>query len=934
MSPAHHPTTIGPFQIERELGRGGMGEVYLAKDTRLDRAVAIKALPAHLAQDPDRLSRFQREAKVLASLNHPNIGAIYGLEEAQGHQYLVLEFIEGETLADRLGSGAIPIEETLSIAKQMAEALEVAHEKGIIHRDLKPGNVMVTPEGVVKVLDFGLARTQEGPISSTTAPVAPDSPTLVTQPRMHSPTIPGAILGTAGYMSPEQARGKPVDKRSDNFSFGCVLYEMFTGVGPFHGESVTDSLGAILHREPDWALLPAQTPARIRELLRKCLAKDRRNRQHDIGDARLDLERTIAGHEWVSSAAPAAIKSRRSLVPVGIVCAAALLGAGWGLARWLPHAAPTMPSQPFFVSTSVPEKPAFNSLVAISPDSKFLVFTASPELPPESVKPAGILMIRRLDRDETSIIEGTEGVMDAALSPDGRWIAYACAKDRAGTKTSLKKIALENGRPSGKPETVCEFAQGGSPAVGWSSDREILFSPPWEPIIYAVSAAGGEPKAILREEMSKGIETWGGFRPLVPGQSVIASRFSVMGQKIKVNTEVIDLASAKRTVVLPNVGMTQFLPDGNGGYLVGMRDTFTTLVAVRFDIGSLRTIGEPETVWSGNPINSHSISPSGTLAMALRSADVTDRRLAWIDDKGQPQTIPGISRAFTQISVSPDGGRVLVQLEVQNQGELTNDLWVNDLNRRTFTRIPNQGALVGVVWSADGQRFACGLVTDEGFSLWERRVDGSGEPIKLFMSADKRTLVVPMSYSPDGKTLAFLQVDLATNTVRTFLLEPDGKQWVAKPYLKATGNEELSRFSPDGKWALISSSQSGRPELYVQKFTGDGEADAAAGRVQISSSGSSGSSTNAWWSADGKEIRYLDADNQVLSVHIKTDPTFVASEPKVLYSIKDLKAKGFSFAPDGRLMIVLPGESEQTTRTINLVVNFLQEVRAKMTTLK
>ena len=271
-----HPAAIGPFTIERELGRGGMGEVYLARDTRLDRLVAIKALPAHMAQDPDRLARFQREAKVLASLNHPGIGAIYGLEEANGRQYLILEFVEGETLADRLSRGAIPVEESLSLAKQIAEALEVAHEKGVIHRDLKPGNVMVTPDGVVKVLDFGLARTEDGaPASTFGSPARPDSPTLTSLARYaHSPTIPGVIMGTAGYMSPEQARGKQVDKRSDIFSFGCVLYEMLTGAMPFRGETVADSIGATLHKNIDLDNLPAGTPASMRKLLGRCLEKN------------------------------------------------------------------------------------------------------------------------------------------------------------------------------------------------------------------------------------------------------------------------------------------------------------------------------------------------------------------------------------------------------------------------------------------------------------------------------------------------------------------------------------------------------------------------------------------------------------------------------------------------------------------------------------
>ncbi len=924
--PLMHPATIGPYQIQRELGRGGMGEVYLAHDSRLDRQVAIKALPAHLAADPDRLARFQREAKVLASLNHPGIGAIYGLEEVSGHQYLILEFIEGETLADRLVSGAIPVDESLTVAKQIADALEVAHEKGVIHRDLKPANVMLTPDGVVKVLDFGLARTAEGAPSTTSSPAAPDSPTLP----IRSPTIPGAIMGTAGYMSPEQARGKPVDKRSDIFSFGCVLYEMLTGIGPFPGETVTDSLGAILHREPEWALLPAKTPPRVRELLRSCLAKDRRNRLHDIGDARLEIERTIAGHEWTVAAAPAPSGKRTWLVPVGVACAAVSLVAGWGLSQLFTRPAPVATAQTFHVSTTVQDKPPFSELAGISPDAKFLVYTALPELPPDSVKPDGLLMVRRTDRDETVVIEGTEGAMRAALSPDGRSVAFACAKDRTRSKLSLKRVALENGRPSGKPETVCELSQGAYPTLCWASDREIVYSMAWEPTLYAVSASGGEPRVVLREDLPKGIENWGDFRPLILGQSILATRWSFVGQKIKMNTEVIQLASGKRTLVLPDSGVPQYVPDSGteGGYLLAARSTQTSLVAVRFDPATLHTSGEPATVWSGNQINAFQLSPSGTLALATRSLDVSDRRLAWIDEKGQPQPIPGAIRAYGEIRVSSDGGRVLAQLETSNPADMISEISVQDLARRTFTRIPVQGALIGMAWSNDGQRIAYGLVSDGAFSIWERRSDSSGEPLKLYSGPDSRTLLFPSSYSPDDKVLSFGQVNMSTDDGDAYLLEQEAgsKKWIAKPYLKSPASENLAGFSRDGKWGLIGSNQSGRWEWYVQRFTGDGDADAKAGRVPISTSGGD----SAWWSPDGKEIRYLDLDRQVWSVQVKTEPTFAVSEPKLLYSIKDLKTRSLVFAPDGRLMVVLQGESEKTTKKVDLVVNFLDELRAKM----
>jgi Tol biopolymer transport system component len=925
------PATIGPFQIQRELGRGGMGEVFLAHDPRLDRQVAIKSLPPHLSSDPDRLARFQREAKVLASLNHPGIGAIYGLEEAGGQQYLVLEYIDGETLADRLVSGAIPVDEALSIAKQVAEALEVAHEKGVIHRDLKPANVMVTPDGVVKVLDFGLARTAEGAPSSTSSPAAPDSPTL----QVRSPTIPGAIMGTAGYMSPEQARGKPVDKRSDIFSFGCVLYEMVSGVGPFPGETVTDSLGAILHREPDWALLPPQTPVRVRELLRSCLAKDRRNRLHDIGDARLELERALSGQEWASTAASTATHRRTRAFAIAAACAIALLagGIGWSLASRLTRPAPVAPTQTFHVSTTVQSKPAFRTLVGISPDAKFLVYTAWPELEPDSAKPEGVLVVRHLDRDETTVIEGTEGARNAGLSPDGRWVAFASAKDRAATKFSLKKVALENGRPSGKPQPVCDLVQGAWFEVGWASDREIVFSPNMEKAVYGVSASGGQPRAILREERSQGLEGWGSFRPLVAGQSMLATHFAFKDEKIKVNTEAIDLASGKRTIVLPDAGTAQLVSGGKNGanLLLAVRSDLAGLVAVPFDLATLRTLGDPVTVWSGNALNEFGVSRNGTLAMATRPADSSDRRLAWIDERGQPQPIPGTTRAFSEIALSPDGGRVLFSLQDASPDDINSDLWVYDLTRRTSTRIPIQGFPSGMMWSVNGQRITHGTFAKDEFAIWDRPAGVSGEALKMFSAPfAQQTYTMPSAWSPDGKTLAVVQADLKANAGDVLMLEQvaEGTGWKATPYLNSPADEHALRFSPDGKWVLFCSVESGRHELYIQRFTGaaSGAQDAAAGRTQISTNGHDNA---VWWSPDGKEIRFIDSDRQVVSIELKTEPTFSASLPKPLYSIKELKTTNFSWAPDGRLMVILQGENERANR-VDLVVNFLDELRSKM----
>lgn len=927
------PAAIGPYTIERELGRGGMGEVYLARDTRLDRQVAIKALPAHLAEDPDRLARFQREAKVLASLNHPGIGAIYGLEEVGRHRYLILEYIDGGTLADRLAKGPLPVDESLSIAKQIADALEVAHEKGVIHRDLKPANVMTAPDGTVKVLDFGLARADDG-AGSSGAIGAPDSPTMP----VVSPTIPGAIMGTAGYMSPEQARGKPVDKRSDIFSFGCVLYEMLTGTMPFRGETVADSIGATLHKESDFGLLPAATPRRVRDLLTNSLAKDRKNRLHDIGDARLELERAISGREWAATAESTATATRTRFPAIAAACAMSLLlagGIGWLLASRLARPAPVAPAQTFHVSTTIPSKPPFRGLVGISPDARFLVYTAWPELEPDSPKPQGVLVVRRLDRDETTVIEGTEGARNAALSSDGRWVAFSCAKDRAGSKFSLRKVALDNGRPSGKPETVCDLAQGTQFSLGWASDREILFSIELEQTIYAVTASGGEPRVVFRQERSGGFEGWDSFVPLVAGKSMLATHYSIAAEKIKANTEVIDLTSGKRTIVLPDAGAAQLVTDAvHGGYLlIAIRSDQTGLVAVRFDPSTRRTLGDPARVWSGNTAGQFLLSPSGTLALATRPSDFSDRRLAWLDDKGQPQPVPGPTRAFSEIVVSPDGGRVLANLEVNSPGELSSELWVQDLTRRTSTRIAIPGFAMGLLWSPNGQRIVHGSFAKSEFSIMERPAGGSGEAVKLYATPlAQQSYVVPSAWSPDGNILAIVQQDMKTNTGDVLMLEQEAGDttWKATPYLNSPADEHALRFSPDGKWVLFCSVESGRHELYVQRFTGAGSGaqDAAAGRTQISTNGHDGA---AWWSPDGKEIRFVDAEKQVVSVEVKAEPIFSASLPKVLYSLKELKTRHRTWTPDGRLMVILEGENERASR-IDLVVNFADEMRAKMGT--
>lgn len=464
----------------------------------------------------------------------------------------------------------------------------------------------------------------------------------------------------------------------------------------------------------------------------------------------------------------------------------------------------------------------------------------------------------------------------------------------------------------------------------------MVFSSESGPTIFAVVTTGGVPRVVLREDGPRGIGGWDSFGPLVAGQSILATRVTIADQKIKVNTEVIDLATGKRTIVLPDTGGAQIVPDNvhGGSLLIAAKTDGTNLVAVRFDPATLRTMGDPVSVWSGNLVNSFFLSSSGVLALSTRPTDPSDRRLAWLDDKGLPQPIPGPTRAFSQIVISPNGGRVLASLEVNSPGDLTSELCVQDLTRRTSTRIPIQGFATGLMWSSNGQRIVYGSFANDEFSIVDRRASGSGEEVTMYATPlAQQMYVTPSAWSPDGKTLAIVQTDINLNKSDVLMLEQEagggaGGKWKSTPYLNSPADEHALRFSPDGKWVLFCSVESGRHELYAQRFTGTraGAEDAKAGRVQVSTNGHDGA---AWWSPDGKELRFIDGDKQVVSVEVKTEPAFSASLPKVLYSVKELKTRNFSWSPDGRLMVILEGENERASK-IDLVVNFAEELRAKM----
>jgi serine/threonine protein kinase/Tol biopolymer transport system component len=751
------PTTIGPFQIERELGRGGMGVVYLARDTRLDRMVAIKALPDHLVDDPDRLARFQREAKTLASVNHPNIASIYGLESHEKHQYLVLEYVEGETLAEVLKRGPIPVDEALVIAKQMAEALEAAHEKGVVHRDIKPGNVIITPDGGAKVLDFGLARTAEGSPSSSSVGINTDSPTLTTPHHpVHSPTIPGAIMGTAGYMSPEQARGKPVDKRSDIFSFGCVLYEMLSGARPFTGETVADALGATLHKELNLALLPPKTPVRVRELLTNCLAKDRRNRLHDIGDARIEIEKAIREprdpvqglaelRPWWRSAGGIAVASLLAVAAVSIAASTLFRADSRPTSR--------SPAAPLRADLAFPKgltlTDAFRA-VAVSPLGTQVVLLLEPK---DGVAPPS-LYVRDHSRLEFRLLPGTEGATFPFWSPDGRSIAFFA--DR-----KLKRLDVADGIV----RVLCDApaGRGGS----WGTNGSIVFAPSAGGALMIVSDTGGTPTPVT-------MTTTPGESHRLPQMMPDGERFLYYVQNTAADgVYAFDPATKQSRLVLPGWGEAFFAEPGT---LIFARDE--NLLAQPFDPQKMELSGTPQPIAAGvyyskvrGYINGGA-SARGTMIYQLLTPPKR-YKLAWMDRTGARTMLPGEPEAIANLEarVSTDGRRAAISIF---GGREEQSVAVLDLERgvRTLLSDPAMTFTFGLLWGPGGQSVIASEDRDDKRNLISFPV--AGGPGTILFEAESGVEIGATSITPDGKAVLFAQQSLRDKIPDIYAVDIDG----------------------------------------------------------------------------------------------------------------------------------------------------------------
>jgi serine/threonine-protein kinase len=867
-----------------------MGEVYRAQDTRLGRDVALKFLPEAFAQDRERLARFEREAQSLASLNHPHIAAIHGFEDAGGQRFLVLEYVPGSTLADRVAAGPVPLDESLEICRQAAEALEAAHDKGIIHRDLKPANVKVTPEGKVKILDFGLAK----PFDSASAFDPANSPTLTA-----TPTRTGVIMGTAAYMSPEQTRGRAHDRRTDIWAFGCVCYELLTGKMAFPGETVTDMLAAVVKSEPDWTLLPAETPESIRRLLRRCLTKDAKLRLRDIGEARITFEEVLSGKSEAAESlaiTPAASATPRTLLwALAGVAVLALAAAAWGWLRSLPEPARHVVR---FTAALPPETSltqSFRPAVAISPDGARIAFTGYH---------AGIaqLFVRELKRAEATPVPGTDGATGPFFSPDGQWVGFV-------SSGKLKKVPVGGG----PVVTLCDAVD--SRGATWALDDTILLSTTVSSGLLRVSAAGGALQALFPLDVKAGEGSIRWPHVLPDGEHVL---FNVTVGGTSTSASQIGIASLKtgqRRTLLPSGLAPHFVPPG---HLVFLQDN--TVMAAPFDLQRLELTGAPAPVLEG--VNFNGTSGAADFAVArdatlvyLPSGGPGGRVPIWVDRKGTSNPMPAPPQGYETPRISPDGRRVAFTARSANV-----DIWVYDMTSGTPTRLTfNPGEDETPAWTPDGKRIVYAALRGTQRQILWKPADGAGSE-EVLLDSDPGDHLHIGDVSPDGKLVLFSRPKQGQSTDIWMLpLIGDRKP---QPLLASPANEDWPVLSPDGRWLAYVSNESGRDEVYVQPFPD------LNGKWQISSEGGG----EPAWARNGKELFYRNGE-KLMVASIQTQPNFSSGAPRLLFHTTAepgaLSRPNFDVALNGeQLLMVQTPQSGQTK--FNVVLNWIEEVKQRV----
>ena len=890
---------IGGYHVTAKIGQGGMGEVYRARDTKLDRDVALKVLPQAFTDDPDRLARFEREAKVLASLNHPNIGHIYGLEEAEGQKALVLELVEGPTLAERIKQGPIPVDEALPIAKQIAEALEAAHEQGIIHRDLKPANVKVKDDGTVKVLDFGLAKAFQPDASD---PNMSQSPTISLTA---AATQMGMVIGTAAYMAPEQASGKAVDKRADVWAFGVVLYEMLVGTRPFVGDDVSKTLARVIDREPDWSALPKNVPPVLGTFLRGCLEKDPRERVRDIGDVRLAMkgvfETTVSTSAEPTVTTPLHVWQRPIPLAAGVLV---LLGMA-GLIVWTMMRPVVLPSGLVRFSIVPPETDPLSFVnvfrdLAISPDGTQVVYKGPSR---EGTGPQ--LNLRPIDQLEGAPLRGGEGGLGPFVSPDGEWVGFVPFT----SLTTLLKVSIFGG----PPVTLTESPYGIAGA-SWGVDDQIIFGTLGGGL-FRVSGGGGEPEALTTLDTDSG--EGGHYWPsIIPGANAVLFVTATAAPLTTGQLAVLDLDTEEVTPL----GLAGVSPHYvSTGHLVYAVDD-GSVRPVPFDAASLTVTGNPVPLIEGVSVKqsgaaNFSLSDNGRLVYALGAGGtLIERSLVWVDREGGETPIPAPPREYVSARVSPDGTRVALSVTDQE-----NDIWVWNTPDGPLTRLTFAAELdIHGLWTPDGDRVVFSSRRDgDTQDVYWKVADGTGTAERVTESDNYLSV---NAVTPDG-TLVIARVSGPSRDDDLTLVTLDGDT-ATETLVSTEFNERNAALSPDGAWVAFQSDESGVYEVYVRPFP-----DVEAGRWQVSTAGG----RDPVWSPDGREL-FFRQGTQLLTASVQPDASFSSGTPEVLFDAPYYfggVGRTYDVAPDGRFLIIKSAgqpDAEVSSPEITVVLNWHQEL--------
>jgi len=870
-------TKLGPYEILSPLGVGGMGEVYRAKDSKLDREVAIKVLPEIFSRDPERVARFQREAKVLASLNHPNIAAIYGFEESDDLRFLVMELVEGDTLSQKLKNNPLPVEEALQAGKQISQALDAAHENGVIHRDLKPANIKITPDGKIKVLDFGLAKALS--TEDRTQTEIANSPTITA-----NFTRPGVVMGTAAYMSPEQARGKPIDKRTDIWAFGCVLFESLSGCAVFQGETSTDILGAIIHKDPAWELLPPDTPPIVRLLLRRCLAKDRDKRLRDIGDARVEIEDAIndpmssslslAGAAWSAASVGRKRQSGFSMV-AGIVLGAIITGVTF---YGLRPADPEPPLRKFEIS--VPKLDIADPM--LSPDGCKIAYSSE-----------GKLWVRDLSELQSYEVPDSKEINCIFWSPDSEYIGFT-----SGNR--MWKVPAIGGRKTAIASLNDSFSPAGG--AGWDENGKIIYTTGNSGLM-SVSAFGGDPVEVLKTDPQKE-DDFHDASVLPGGHGVI---FIVHPLSGTIDTIAVwDGQQSKYVLKVSGERLNNPVYSPTGHILFHRSTTTPGIWAFTFSLDKLEATGEPFLVVPDGS-NPH-VSADGTL-MYVQGSGGAALEMIWVNRKGEVEGVVGQPQTgLLYPSISPDGDRISVS---SNENE-NRDIWIHDVQRSTKTRFTftTENDLFSQ-WTPDGQHIIYMTVEDNKGKSYIKITDGTGEAIYLNDGA-------VMDVSNDGKYMVFVKRNVQDKRdIGYKKLEDDSEAVI---FLATEADETNPKISPDGKYIIYQSDENGTESIYLKKFPG-GE-----GQWQVSIHGG----RRPIWSHKGDEIFY-NIDGKMMAVSIQTEPAVVLGTPQEIFNLNTLGIsffRGYDIAPDDQRFVMIRMEgSNLESRGITIVENWFAEFK-------